>query len=114
MSSGDMPHAADTRSGVDDAHVGCIVEDTLIEAYVMESDKPHDLGSLASRHLGLSTISYDAITGKGASRISFAQVALEQAAEYAAEDADITLPVHRHLAPHLAEEKRLDSLYRDS
>ncbi len=90
-----------------------IVEDTLLESYVLESDKPHDLGSLASRHLGLSTISYDAITGKGASRISFAQVALEQAAEYAAEDADITLRVHRHLAPQLAEEKRLDSLYRD-
>ena len=90
-----------------------IAEDTLLESYVLESDKSHDLGALASRHLGLSTISYDAITGKGASRISFAQVALEQAAEYAAEDADITLRLHRHFAAQLATEARLEKLYRE-
>jgi DNA polymerase-1 len=90
-----------------------IVADTLLESYVLESDKSHDLGALASRHLGLQTISYDAITGKGASRISFAQVDVAHAAEYAAEDADVTLRVHQALAPALAAEPRLQDLYRD-
>ena len=90
-----------------------IAEDTLLQSYVLESDKPHDLGSLAARHCGLSTISYDAVTGKGASRISFAQVEVTRAAEYAAEDADVTLQVHRALRPQLVAEPELDSLYRD-
>ena len=90
-----------------------IRDDTLLESYVLESDKSHDLGSLATRHLGLRTISYDAVTGKGAARISFAQVALERAAEYAAEDADVTLRVHQALLPQLSAEVRLEKLYRD-
>ena len=90
-----------------------IRDDTLLESYILESDKSHDLGALASRHCGLDTISYDAVTGKGASRISFAQVALEQAGSYAAEDADVTLRVHQVLAPQLAEEQKLERLYRD-
>ncbi|MCF8199341.1 MAG: DNA polymerase I [Sulfuritalea sp.] len=90
-----------------------IVEDTLLQSYVLESDRSHDLGALAARHCGLKTISYDAVTGKGANRISFAQVAIEQAAEYAAEDADITLRVHQTLRPQLSEETQLESLYRD-
>ena len=90
-----------------------IVEDTLLQSYVLESDKPHDLGALAARHCGLATISYDAITGKGANRISFAQVELARAAEYAAEDADVTLRVHQVLRPQLAAEPQLESLYRD-
>ena len=90
-----------------------VVEDTLLQSYVLESDKPHDLGSLAARHCGLSTISYDAVTGKGANRISFAQVELARAAEYAAEDADVTLRVHQVLRPQLAAEPLLESLYRD-
>ncbi len=90
-----------------------VVEDTLLQSYVLESDKSHDLGALAARHCGLKTISYDAVTGKGAKRISFAQVAVEQAAEYAAEDADVTLRVHQALRPQLAAESQLESLYRD-
>ena len=90
-----------------------IHDDTLLESYVLESDKSHDLGALATRHLGFRTISYDEITGKGAARISFAQVALERAAEYAAEDADVTLRVHQALQPRLAAEEKLDRLYRD-
>ena len=90
-----------------------IADDTLLQSYVIESDKSHDLGALASRHCGLSTISYDEVTGKGASRISFAQVALEQAGAYAAEDADVTLRVHQALAPQLAREEKLERLYRD-
>ncbi|MCX7166037.1 MAG: DNA polymerase I [Rhodocyclales bacterium] len=90
-----------------------IIEDTLLQSYVLESDKPHDLGSLAARHCGLKTISYDAVTGKGANRISFAQVEVARAAEYAAEDADVTLRVHQVLRPQLAAEPQLESLYRD-
>ncbi|MDO8787327.1 MAG: DNA polymerase I [Sulfuritalea sp.] len=96
-----------------DVRLAGIVEDTLLQSYVLESDKPHDLGSLAARHCGLSTISYDAVTGKGANRISFAQVELARAAEYAAEDADVTLRVHQVLRPQLAAEPQLESLYRD-
>jgi DNA polymerase-1 len=90
-----------------------IVEDTLLQSYVLESDKTHDLGALAARHCGLSTISYDAVTGKGANRISFAQVDVARAAEYAAEDADVTLRVHQALRPQLAAAPELDALYRD-
>ena len=90
-----------------------IVDDTLLESYVLESDKPHDLGALAARHLGLQSISYDEVTGKGANRISFAQVSIERATEYSGEDADLTLRVHRALAPELAAKPRLEHLYRD-
>ena len=89
-----------------------IHDDTLLESYILESDKSHDLGALALRHCGLSTISYDDVTGKGVARISFAQVALEQAGAYAAEDADVTLRVHQVLAPQLVEERKLEHLYR--
>ncbi|HUW36448.1 MAG TPA: DNA polymerase I [Rhodocyclaceae bacterium] len=90
-----------------------IQDDTLLESYVLESDKSHDLGALASRHLNLATISYDAVTGRGAARISFAQVAVDRASEYAAEDADVTLRVHQVFREALAQEPRLERLYRD-
>ena len=90
-----------------------IVDDTLLQSYVLESDKTHALGALAARHVGLATISYDEVTGKGAARISFAQVELGRAGEYAAEDADVTLRVHQALHPRLEAEPRLLSIYRD-
>jgi DNA polymerase-1 len=90
-----------------------IVEDTLLESYVLESGKPHDLGSLAARHCGLKTLSYDDITGKGAARISFSQVDIARATEYAGEDADVTWRVHHVLRPQLAAEPALEQLYRD-
>jgi DNA polymerase I len=90
-----------------------IRDDTLLESYVLESDKSHDLGNLAERHLGLRSISYDEVAGKGVKRISFAEVPIERAAEYSAEDSDLTLRVHEALAPRLAEEPQLDKLYRE-
>ena len=90
-----------------------VVEDTLLQSYVLESDKPHELGSLAARHCGLKTIPYDALTGKGVNRISFAQVSVEQASLYGAEDSDITLRVHQVLSAQLAEAERLGNLYRE-
>ncbi len=90
-----------------------IVADTLLESYVLDSGQSHELGALAARYCGLKTIAYDDLTGKGAARISFAQVDLERAAQYAAEDADVCLRVHRALAPRLAAEEKLERLYRD-
>jgi DNA polymerase-1 len=72
--------------------------DTLLQSYVLESGKDgvrgHDLGQLATRHLGLATIPYEALCGKGANQIGFEQVAIGQAAEYAAEDADLCQRLH--------------------
>ncbi|MDD3884469.1 MAG: DNA polymerase I [Gallionella sp.] len=90
-----------------------IYDDTLLESYVLESHKPHELGSLALRHLGLSTISYTDVVGKGAKQICFDQVDLETAGRYAAEDADITLRVHREFAPEIAAHAGLQYVYRD-
>ena len=90
-----------------------IAHDTLLESYVLESHKPHDMDNLAWRHLDLKTLTYDEVTGKGASRISFDQVALDRAAEYAAEDADVTLRLHRVLHPRIAGDPKLEHVYRD-
>ena len=86
--------------------------DTLLESYVLESQKPHDLEGLARRHLDLPTISYDAVTGKGAHRIPFEQVALDRATEYSAEDADVTLRLHRHLFPQIERDPKLAYIYQ--
>ncbi len=94
--------------GVQVAGVG---HDTLLQSYVLESHRPHDMDSLAVRHLGIKTISYDEVTGKGASRISFAQVDLERANEYAGEDADITLQLHREMFPAIERDKKLMNVY---
>jgi DNA polymerase-1 len=90
-----------------------IAHDTMLQSYVIESDKGHDLGQLCSRHLGLETIAYTDLCGKGAKQISFDQVDLERAATYAAEDADVTLRVHQTLHPRFAGEKGLSYIYHD-
>ncbi|MDX5444652.1 MAG: DNA polymerase I [Zoogloeaceae bacterium] len=90
-----------------------IVEDTLLQSYVLESDKSHDMDSLAMRHLGVKTIAYTEVCGKGAKQIGFDEVAVDRATEYAAEDADITLRLHRRFAGQLAREPQLATLYRD-
>ncbi|MCC7484164.1 MAG: DNA polymerase I [Burkholderiales bacterium] len=87
--------------------------DTLIESYLLESHRAHDMDSLAARHLSLKTITYDEVTGKGASRIAFDQVSVERATEYAAEDADVTLRLHHALYPRLESEEKLERLYRE-
>ncbi len=88
-----------------------ITHDTLLQSYVVESHRSHDLESLATRHLGRATISYEQVCGKGARQIGFDEVALERATEYAAEDADITLAVHEVLWPKLADEPGLRYVY---
>ncbi len=89
-----------------------IVHDTLLQSYVLEPHRSHDMDNLALRHLDVRTISYNDVTGKGASRISFDQVDIERATQYAAEDADITLRLHQNLYPLIACDSKLDHVYR--
>src|SRR5574343_1529126 len=93
-----------------------IADDTLLAAYVLEAGQVSpgalELGTLARRHLGLSTIPYEAICGKGANQIGFDQVAVAEATAYAAEDADITLRIAERLLPRLAREPGLEHTYR--
>ncbi len=89
-----------------------VEHDTLLESYVLESHRTHDMDSLALRHLGIKTIKYEDVAGKGAQQIGFDEVALTQAAEYAAEDADVTLQLHEALYPQIAPEQGLDYVYR--
>ncbi|NEX64275.1 DNA polymerase I [Noviherbaspirillum galbum] len=88
-----------------------VAHDTLLESYVFESHKSHDMDSLALRHLNRKTVTYEEVCGKGASQIGFDQVALDRATEYAAEDADVTLQLHQAMWPHVAEDKGLTFIY---
>jgi DNA polymerase-1 len=86
----------------------------MLESYVLDATGTrHDMDSLALKYLGVKTISFEEVAGKGAKQISFNQVALEQAGEYAAEDADITLQLHQTLWPKLEAEPRLRSVFLD-
>ena len=86
--------------------------DTMLQSYVLDSVATrHDMGSLARQYLDQSVTSYEEVAGKGAKQVSFSQVAVEQAAAYAAEDADVTLRLHRKLWPQLAAEPGLRELY---
>ncbi|HZW11647.1 MAG TPA: DNA polymerase I [Noviherbaspirillum sp.] len=89
-----------------------IVHDTLLESYVFESHKSHDMDSLALRHLNRKTISYEEVCGKGAGQICFDQVDLDRATEYAAEDADITFQLHQAMWSHVAEDEGLKFIYQ--
>ncbi|MBI1394463.1 MAG: DNA polymerase I [Betaproteobacteria bacterium] len=90
-----------------------VVHDTLLESYVIESHKPHDMDSLAMRHLGIRTIKYEEVAGKGANQIGFDQVSVERAAEYSAEDADVTLQLHAAMLPQVESGEGLVRIYRD-
>jgi DNA polymerase-1 len=82
--------------------------DTMLESYVLNSvASRHDMDSLALKYLGHNTISFEDIAGKGAKQLTFNQIALEQAAPYAAEDADVTLQLHLKIWPQLAAEAGL-------
>jgi len=88
-----------------------IAHDTLLESYVLESHARHDMDSLATRHLGLKTLTYDEVTGTGVGRIPFEQVDVARAAAYAAEDADLTLRIHHALFPKLEAAEKLLYVY---
>ena len=90
-----------------------IHEDTLLQSYVLESHKPHDMDNLALRHLNVKTISFADVAGKGAKQICFDQVDIDTATHYAAEDADITLQLHQNLSPQIEAQSGLQHVYRD-
>ena len=103
-----------------DAHIfanygitlGGIAFDTLLESYVLESHLPHNMDSLAERHLGMKTIRYEEVCGKGVHQIGFDQVDLKIATDYAAEDADITLRLHHELWPQIQDSPGLLYIYQ--
>ncbi len=89
-----------------------IAYDTMLESYVLDSvANRHDMDTLALKYLGHRMISYEEVAGKGKSQLTFNQVPVEQAVEYAAEDADITLRLHETLWPRLEQEERLRELF---
>jgi DNA polymerase-1 len=92
-------------------HVRGYVHDTMLQSYVLEAHKPHSLESLAQRHLGRQGLSYEDLCGKGAHQIAFSQVDVAKAAEYACEDSDMTLDVHRTLWPQVDAEAGLRDVY---
>ena len=95
-------------------HLRGIAFDTMLESYVVDSTATrHDMDSLALKYLGHRTIHFEDIAGKGKSQLTFDQIPLEQAGPYAAEDADITLRLHRALWPGLEREVGLRSVFED-
>jgi DNA polymerase I len=87
--------------------------DTMLESFVWNSSATrHDMDSLAKRYLGYDTIKFEDVAGKGAKQIPFSEVAIDDATRYAAEDADITLRLHRVLTAKLAEIPALEQVYR--
>ncbi|MRX09766.1 DNA polymerase I [Pseudoduganella sp. FT25W] len=90
-----------------------IHHDTLLESYVFESHRTHDMDSLALRHLNHTTIPFVDVCGKGASMITFDQVEIGRATEYAAEDADITLRLHQKMIGEVEPDAKLNFIYRN-
>jgi DNA polymerase I len=91
-----------------------IAHDTMLESYVLNSTATkHNMDDIAKTYLGVNTIHYEDVAGKGAKQIPFQEVAIEQATPYAAEDADITLQLHQCLLPKLQQLPSLFALYAD-
>ena len=97
-----------------DIQVRGVAFDSMLESYVLDSTATrHDMDSLALKYLGIGTTRFEDIAGKGAKQLTFDQIALEQAAPYAAEDADITLRLHQVLWPRLQEIGSLADVLQD-
>ena len=88
-----------------------IAHDTLLQSYVLESHRSHDMDSLAMRHLGRKTIKFEEVCGKGANQIGFEQVAIDRATEYSAEDSEVTLQLHQVLWPQIERDPKLGRIY---
>lgn len=88
--------------------------DTMLESYVFNSTgSRHDMNSLALKYLDHKTISFESVAGKGAKQLTFNQIDLEVAGPYAAEDADVTLRLHRHLWPQIEQTGSLKQVFTD-
>ena len=90
-----------------------MAHDTMLQSYIIDAvGSRHDMGSLALKYLGQRVISFEEVAGKGAKQVSFDHVDIEQAAAYAAEDADVTLRLHETLMPKLEAEASLNEVYQ--
>nr|WP_314689495.1 DNA polymerase I [uncultured Haemophilus sp.] len=98
------------RNGID---VQGVAFDTMLESYVLNSTGRHNMDDLAKRYLGHQTISFEEIAGKGRNQLTFNQIPLEQAAEYAAEDADVTMKLQQVLWEKLSKEPTLKKLFKE-
>ena len=97
-----------------DIELNGIAYDTMLESYVFNSVATrHNMDALAAKYLDLKTVHFEDIAGKGVKQLTFNQIPLEQAADYAAEDADITLRLHEELWPLLEKEPTLASVFKD-
>jgi len=97
-----------------DIELAGIRYDTMLESYVLNATASrHDMDSLALKHLDHRCTSFEEIAGKGSKQLTFNQIALESAAPYAAEDADITLRLHRHFWPQLSGDEPLKRVFTD-
>lgn len=91
-----------------------VKHDTMLESYVFNSVATrHDMDSLAKKYLGIDTVHYEDVAGKGAKQLTFNEVPLETASPYAAEDADITLSLHQTLDAKLQPDEKLQSVLND-
>jgi len=90
-----------------------VAHDTMLESYVLESHRQHDVDNLALRHLDFKPIAYVDVAGKGASQIGFDQVPVERAAEYATQQADVIVQLHAALYPRIAADKQLEFVYSE-
>ena len=91
-----------------------VIHDTLLQSYVFQSHQRHDMDALATRFLGASgLLLYTDVAGKGAGQIPFDQVEIQRAADYSAEDADVTLQIHGALWPRVERDAKLRRIYAD-
>ena len=98
------------RNGID---VQGVAFDTMLESYVLNSTGRHNMDDLAKRYLGHQTITFEEIAGKGKNQLTFNQIPLEKAAEYAAEDADVTMKLQQVLWEKLSKEPSLEKLFKE-
>ena len=97
-----------------DIKVSAQIHDTMLQSYMLDAaGSRHDMDTLANKHLGVQTIKYAEVAGKGKAQLSFEKVPLDKAGPYAAEDADITLQLHQQLWPQLEADERLCQLYQE-
>ncbi len=96
-----------------DIQLNGIAQDSMLESYVLDSTKRHNMDDMALRLLGHSSIHFEDIAGKGAKQLTFNQIDLDKAGPYAAEDADITLQIHQVLQQQLAKEPTLKKVYEE-
>lgn len=96
-----------------DVELQGVTFDTMLESYVLNSTGRHNMDELAKRYLGYETISFEQLAGKGKNQLTFDQIDIEQATEYVAEDADVTMKLHQQLWDELQKIPKLLKLFNE-